>query len=307
MTRHPPDAILMVSDVLTTLNRKRVIDFAAQHKLPAIFEYDFLVREGGLMSYGPDVREMYDRAAGLAVRILKGADPAQLPLEEPSRFVLAINLGTAKAIGLTLPPSLLARADDVIEYRSLGFVLAGDDVAFEAAGAAGQPARRRLRMGLAPKLVLAFIGLASFVLVVNGSIDLWLAYREAENAAIRMEQEDAGNAAQRIAHVVDDVEEQLGWTTPPGWDALALEQRRYDFIRLLREVPAISEADRDQRVGKGDAEGVAARPRCRGERRRRRGPAALRRRGGQRRLVQPDLFPQPLRALYDDRGRACRP
>ncbi len=115
MTRHPPDAILMVSDVLTTLNRKRVIDFAAQHKLPAIFEYDFLVREGGLMSYGPDVREMYDRAAGLAVRILKGADPAQLPLEEPSRFVLAINLGTAKAIGLTLPPSLLARADDVIE------------------------------------------------------------------------------------------------------------------------------------------------------------------------------------------------
>ena len=115
MNRRPPDAILMVSDVLTMLNRKQVIDFAAQRKLPAIYEYDILVQEGGLMSYGPDVREMYDRAAGLAVRILKGADPAQLPLEEPSRFVLAIKLGTAKAIGLTLPPSLLARADDVIE------------------------------------------------------------------------------------------------------------------------------------------------------------------------------------------------
>jgi len=115
MTRQPPDAILMVSDVLTVLNRKRVIDFAAAHKLPAIYEYDFLVHEGGLMSYGPDVSEMFDRAAGLAVRILRGADPAQLPLEEPSRFVLAINLGTAKAIGLTFPPSLLARADDVIE------------------------------------------------------------------------------------------------------------------------------------------------------------------------------------------------
>ena len=115
MMNRPPDAILMVSDVLTTLNRKRVFEFAAQHKLPAIYEYDFLVREGGLMSYGPDVSEMYDRAAGLAARILKGADPAQLPLEEPSRFVLAINLGTAKAIGLTIPPSLLARADDVIE------------------------------------------------------------------------------------------------------------------------------------------------------------------------------------------------
>ncbi|HEV7996427.1 MAG TPA: cache domain-containing protein [Stellaceae bacterium] len=129
-------------------------------------------------------------------------------------------------------------------------MLAGDDVAFAAAGAAGQPARRHPRMGLAPKLVLAFIGLVSFVLVVNGSIDLWLAYREAENAAIRMQQEDAREAAQRIAHVVDDVEEQLGWTTPPGWDALALEQRRYDFIRLLREVPAISEVTEINGSGK---------------------------------------------------------
>jgi putative ABC transport system substrate-binding protein len=115
MIRRPPDAMLMVTDVLTTLNRKRVLDFAAQHRLPAIYEYDFLVHEGGLMSYGPDVTEMFDRAAELAVRILNGADPAQLPLEEPTRFVLAINLATAKAIGLTIPPLLLARADDVIE------------------------------------------------------------------------------------------------------------------------------------------------------------------------------------------------
>ena len=115
MMRKPPDAILMVSDVLTMLNRKRVIDFAAAHKLPAIFEYDVLVREGGLMSYGPDITEVYDRAAELALRILKGSKPADLPLETPSRFVLAINLETAKKIGLTIPPSLLARADDVIE------------------------------------------------------------------------------------------------------------------------------------------------------------------------------------------------
>jgi putative ABC transport system substrate-binding protein len=115
MTNHPPDAILMVSDVLTTLNRKRVIDFAAKHKLPAIFEYDFLVRDGGLMSYGPDVADMFGRAAELAFRILKGASPAELPLETPSRFVLAINLSTAKEIGLTLSPSLLAEADDTID------------------------------------------------------------------------------------------------------------------------------------------------------------------------------------------------
>jgi len=115
MTNRPPDAILMVTDVLTTLNRQRVIDFAAEHKLPAIYEYDFLVRDGGLMSYGPDVTEMFDSAAELAFRILDGADPGDLPLETPSRFVLAINLETAKKIGLTIPPSLLARADDVIE------------------------------------------------------------------------------------------------------------------------------------------------------------------------------------------------
>ncbi len=97
------------------MNRKRVIDFAADHKLPAIYEYDFLVRDGGLMSYGPDLSEMFDRAAGIAVRILTGADPAELPLETPSRFVFAINLATAAKIGLTFPPSVLARADDVIE------------------------------------------------------------------------------------------------------------------------------------------------------------------------------------------------
>ena len=106
---------VLVTDVLTLSNRERVFDFAARHRLPAIYEYDFLVHDGGLMSYGPDVTEMFDRAAELAMRILRGADPAQLPLEAPTRFVLAINLETARAIGLTLPPSLLARADDVIE------------------------------------------------------------------------------------------------------------------------------------------------------------------------------------------------
>ncbi|MGH7045604.1 MAG: ABC transporter substrate-binding protein [Stellaceae bacterium] len=115
MVRRPPDAILMVSDVLTTLNRKRVIDFAAAHKLPAIFEYAYLVRDGGLMSYGPDIGEMFNQAAVLAWRILEGTSPADLPLETPTRFVLAINLTTAQKIGLTMPPSLLARADTVIE------------------------------------------------------------------------------------------------------------------------------------------------------------------------------------------------
>jgi putative ABC transport system substrate-binding protein len=115
MDRDRPDGLLMVTDSLTSLNRRRVFDYAAAHKIPAIYEYDFLVRDGGLMSYGPDGAEVMDRAAGLADRILKGAKPADLPLEEPTRFIFAINQKTADGIGLSIPQSILARADDLIE------------------------------------------------------------------------------------------------------------------------------------------------------------------------------------------------
>jgi putative tryptophan/tyrosine transport system substrate-binding protein len=115
MDREPPDAILMVSDALTTLNRKRVFDYAAAKRLPAIFEYDSLPHEGGLMSYGPDLKESFARAAVLADRILKGAKPSELPFEQPTRYLFVINLKTAKAIGLDIPPTLLAFADEVIE------------------------------------------------------------------------------------------------------------------------------------------------------------------------------------------------
>jgi putative ABC transport system substrate-binding protein len=115
MDHDPPDGILMVSDALTTLNRKRVFEYAAFHKLPAIYEYDNLVRDGGLMSYGPDGGDVLDRVAELATRILKGAQPADLPLEEPTRFIFAVNLKIAAEIGLTIPQSILARADQVIE------------------------------------------------------------------------------------------------------------------------------------------------------------------------------------------------
>jgi putative tryptophan/tyrosine transport system substrate-binding protein len=115
MDREPPDAILMVSDSLTVLNRKRVFDYAALHRLPAIYEYDPLVREGGLMSYGPDLRESFDRAAAMVDRIFKGAKPADLPFEQPTRYLFVLNLKTAKSIGLEIPPTVLALADDVVE------------------------------------------------------------------------------------------------------------------------------------------------------------------------------------------------
>ncbi len=115
MNRDMPDAILMVTDSLTLLNRKRVFEFAAAHRLPAIYEFDFLVRDGGLMSYGPDDRESFGRVAALVDRILKGTKPAELPFEQPTLFRFALNLQTAKALDLTVPPTLLARADEVVE------------------------------------------------------------------------------------------------------------------------------------------------------------------------------------------------
>ncbi|HEY3908655.1 MAG TPA: ATP-binding protein [Stellaceae bacterium] len=129
-------------------------------------------------------------------------------------------------------------------------MLAKDGVAFEVTGAAGQPARRRLRIGLAPKLALAFVGLVSFVLLVSAGLEGWLGYRDAETAAIQIQQEKARDAAGRIEEFVRDIESQIGWTTPPQWDALPVEQRRYDFIRLLREVPAISELTEIDSSGK---------------------------------------------------------
>jgi len=115
MRRDPPDGILMVSDPLTNLNRTKVFEFAAQQRLPGIYEYDFIARAGGLMSYGLDLDESFDRIGALADRILKGAKPAELPFEQPTLFRFALNLGAAKALGAVVPPALLARADEVIE------------------------------------------------------------------------------------------------------------------------------------------------------------------------------------------------
>jgi putative ABC transport system substrate-binding protein len=115
MDRDPPDAILMVTDSLTLLNRKRVFDYAAQHRLPAIYEQDFMTHDGGLMSYGADPKESFDRAAALATQIFQGAKPADLPFELPTRYLFVINMKTAKAMNLTVPPTMLALADDVIE------------------------------------------------------------------------------------------------------------------------------------------------------------------------------------------------
>jgi putative ABC transport system substrate-binding protein len=115
MDREKPDAVLMVSDSLTLLNRKRVFEYADAHHLPAIYESDSIVRDGGLMSYGADPKESFQRAAAMVDRIFKGAKPSELPFEQPTRYLFVINLKTARATGLDIPATLVALADEVIE------------------------------------------------------------------------------------------------------------------------------------------------------------------------------------------------
>jgi putative ABC transport system substrate-binding protein len=108
-------AVLTLVDPFTRLHRQRIIDFAARRHLPAIYESREFVDAGGLISYGIDLSAMQRRAASYVDKILKGAKPADLPVEQPTKFELVINLRTAKTLGLTVPPSLLSRADEVIE------------------------------------------------------------------------------------------------------------------------------------------------------------------------------------------------
>jgi len=115
MARQRPDAMFLVADALTNVNRKRFIEFAATQRIPAMYETDLLVREGGLMSYGPRIEDSFRQAALYVDRILKGAKPADLPAQQPTTYNLAVNLKTAATLGLTLPPSLLLRTDDLIQ------------------------------------------------------------------------------------------------------------------------------------------------------------------------------------------------
>ena len=108
------DALFVLADPRTTLNR-RIVELANEWRLPAIYQGGFIVDMGGLLSYGPDYYESFRQAAVYVDRILKGANPADLPVEQPTKFELEINLKTAKALGLTIPDSILARADRLIE------------------------------------------------------------------------------------------------------------------------------------------------------------------------------------------------
>jgi putative ABC transport system substrate-binding protein len=108
------DALDVLQDHLFTSHRARIVDFAAKSRLPAVYMYQEWVEAGGLIAYGPNLRDAYRRVATLVDKILKGAKPSDLPVEQAMGFALAINLKTAQALGLTIPPELLFQADEII-------------------------------------------------------------------------------------------------------------------------------------------------------------------------------------------------
>jgi putative ABC transport system substrate-binding protein len=115
IARKRPDALMTTADVLIASYRRRIVDFTAKHRLLSMYPGREFVDAGGLMFYGGSIPEMYRRAAAYVDRILKGAKPADLPVEQPIKFDMVINLKAARALGLTIPQSLLLRADEVIQ------------------------------------------------------------------------------------------------------------------------------------------------------------------------------------------------
>jgi putative ABC transport system substrate-binding protein len=115
ITRERPQGLLVLADSLVMQRRKQIVDFVSHEDLPAMFQFREFTQLGGLMSYGPNLQDMFRRGANYVDKILKGAKPADLPIEQPTKFELVINLKTAKALGLTIPQTLLATADEVIE------------------------------------------------------------------------------------------------------------------------------------------------------------------------------------------------
>ena len=113
--RSPNGGLIVTPSASASVQRNLIVTLAARHKLPAVYPFRYIVTIGGLLSYGPDLVDQFRLAAGYVDRILKGATPADLPVQAPTKYELVINLKTAKALGLEVPTSLLARADEVIE------------------------------------------------------------------------------------------------------------------------------------------------------------------------------------------------
>jgi putative tryptophan/tyrosine transport system substrate-binding protein len=115
LAREPNGGLIVLPDISMTNYREALVALAARHRVPAIYPFRYFATSGGLMSYGTDVTEVFRRAAAYVDRILNGTNPGELPIQAPTKYELVINLKTAETLGLDVPPTLLARADKVIE------------------------------------------------------------------------------------------------------------------------------------------------------------------------------------------------
>ena len=115
LTKDRPDALMIPADTFLVSQRSRIAQFAIENKLPSVYSFREYIEAGGLIAYTPNYDDLFRRAASYVDKILKGTKPGELPIEQPTRFHLLVNLKTARALGLTMPPTLLARADEVIE------------------------------------------------------------------------------------------------------------------------------------------------------------------------------------------------
>jgi putative ABC transport system substrate-binding protein len=115
LSRDPRGGVVVAPDAFTTVHRAPIISLAARNNVPAVYANPPFARDGGLLSYGPDGVDIFRRSASYVDRILRGAKPADLPVQLPIKFEMALNAKTAKALGLAVPPSILLRADEVIE------------------------------------------------------------------------------------------------------------------------------------------------------------------------------------------------
>ena len=115
LSERRPEALVVTAEAFTNRHRDRILDFTIRNRIPAVYEDGRFAQAGGLMAYGPSIPDLFRRAATYVDKVLKGANPADLPVQQPTKFELVINLKTAKALGLDIPPSVLARADEVIE------------------------------------------------------------------------------------------------------------------------------------------------------------------------------------------------
>ena len=267
-------------DAMAVLHRPAI--YCASRRpigVPAVFPWGrFGATDGGLVSYGRRmVADLHRRAAAYVDRILKGTKPADLPVQQPTKFELVINLKTAKALGIVRVSAYAARhgrRDHRMTLPHCGkrqacmFLLTlgrnehfspsrhtrGSDARGIARGGrragVGYASVTKIRSRLFTKYVALFVAVVAVALLSNGIFEVFFYYREHKAALIRIQHEQAEAAAAKIGQFVKEIESQLGWTTQLPWSAGSIEQRRFDALRLLRQVPAITELAQVNSTGK---------------------------------------------------------